>query len=186
VYDLYAQPVWRVVARLMGPGSTDVADVVQETFLAAARSARTYDPQRGSVWLWLCGIARRHVALHYRRHDQRTRVLEASRRMQTTSVNGELTIRLGNRQPLPAEMLVTAELATLVRATLTELSEDHGTILAARYLEDVSVEQIADAENCSSTAIRSRLARARLAFREKFTRLCAGAADDILGVSHET
>lgn len=106
--------------------------------------------------------------------------------MQTTSVNGELTIRLGNRQPLPAEMLVTAELATLVRATLTELSEDHGTILAARYLEDVSVEQIADAENCSSTAIRSRLARARLAFREKFTRLCAGAADDILGVSHET
>ena len=41
LYDAYAQPVWRVVARLMGPTSADVADVVQETFLAAARSAKT-------------------------------------------------------------------------------------------------------------------------------------------------
>jgi RNA polymerase sigma-70 factor (ECF subfamily) len=181
LYDLYAQPVWRVVARLMGPTSTDVADVVQEAFLAAARSAKTYDPQRGSLWLWLCGIARRHVALHYRRVGQQTRVLEVSRKMQARSVNGELTTWLGHRQPLPADVLASAELATLVRATLTALSDDHGSILAARYLEDVSVEQIADAENCSLTAIRSRLARARQAFREKFTRLYSGSADEVLG-----
>ena len=72
LYDAFAERVWRTVARLMGPGSADVADVVQETFLAAARSARTYDPDRGTLWLWLWGIARRHVAVHYRkenRHD---------------------------------------------------------------------------------------------------------------------
>jgi RNA polymerase sigma-70 factor (ECF subfamily) len=181
LYDLYAQPVWRVVARLMGPASADVADVVQEAFLAAARSAKSYDSQRGSLWLWLCGIAHRHVALHYRRAGQQSRVLEVSRRMQTTSANGESTARLGSGEPLPADVLASAELATLVRATLTELSDDHGSILAARYLEEVSVEQIADAENCSSTAIRSRLARARQAFREKFTRLCTGSVDEILG-----
>ncbi|MBS0265399.1 MAG: sigma-70 family RNA polymerase sigma factor [Planctomycetes bacterium] len=44
VYDLYARPIWRVVARLMGADSADVADVVQEAFLAAAGSVRTFDP----------------------------------------------------------------------------------------------------------------------------------------------
>ena len=61
------------VARLLGPNSADVADVVQETMLAAARSARTYDEVSGSLWNWLWGIARLQVALHFRkqkRHDQ--------------------------------------------------------------------------------------------------------------------
>src|SRR5438270_2532341 len=73
LYDAYAERVWRSVARLMGPGAADVADVVQETFMAAARAAPGYDAARGPLWLWLWGIARRHVALHYRkqqRHDR--------------------------------------------------------------------------------------------------------------------
>ena len=39
LYDAYCRQVWNHVARLMGPHSADIADVVQETFLAAARSA---------------------------------------------------------------------------------------------------------------------------------------------------
>jgi RNA polymerase sigma-70 factor (ECF subfamily) len=186
LYDAYAQPVWRVVARLMGPTSTDVADVVQETFLAAARSAKTFDPARGTLWLWLCGIARRHVALHYRKQERHKRVREASDRLGAATGNGEAVRWIADRQAPPADVLASAELATLVRAALTALSEEHGSLLSARYLEDVSVEQIADAEQCSSTAIRSRLARARQAFREKFTRLTDGAVEEMLGVPHET
>lgn len=66
LYDAYCRRVWCAVARLMGPRSTDVADVVQETFLAAARAAPRFDPDRGSLWQWLYGIARNHVALYWR------------------------------------------------------------------------------------------------------------------------
>src|SRR6185437_12447852 len=62
LYDAHAERVWRAVARLMGAQAVDVADVVQETFLAAARSADSYDAARGSLWWWLWGIARRQVA----------------------------------------------------------------------------------------------------------------------------
>src|SRR5262245_28236804 len=62
LYEAYAERVWRSVARLLGPSAADVADVVQETMLAAARSAATFDPGRGALWLWLWGIARRQVA----------------------------------------------------------------------------------------------------------------------------
>jgi len=185
LYDAYAQPVWRFVARLMGPTSADVADVVSETFIAAARSARQFDPDRGSLWFWLCGIARRHVALHYRKQERHVRVQEATGRLGAAGENGEMARWIADRQPPPADVLASAELATLVRAALAALPEDHGSLLAARYLEDTSVEQIADAERCSSTAIRSRLARARQAFREKFTRLTDGAVDELLGAPHD-
>jgi len=56
MYDAYARQVWCVVARQMGSDAADVADVVQETFLAAARSVRQYDPARGSLWMWLYGF----------------------------------------------------------------------------------------------------------------------------------
>ena len=186
LYDLYAPAVWRIVARLLGANSADVADVVQETFLAAARSAATYDPSRGSLWLWLCGIARRHVALHFRKLGRQNEILEISQRMQTTQLNGELTARNQHGEPAPEEKLANSELAAMVRATLTDLPNDHGALLAARYLNDDTIEQIADVENCSATAMRSRLARARQAFREKFSRLCSGAEGDLWGTTHET
>ena len=85
LYDAYAKRVWHAVARRMGPGSADVADVVQETFLAAAGSAGGYDATRGSLWLWLSGIARRHVALHYRKQRRHRRVEEGRHRRATDS-----------------------------------------------------------------------------------------------------
>src|SRR4249920_1732300 len=53
LYDAFAERVWRGVARLLGGNGADVADVVQETMLAAAKSALSFDPERGSLWLWL-------------------------------------------------------------------------------------------------------------------------------------
>ena len=43
LYETYAERLWREVARLMGGNAADVADVVQEVFLAAARSAGKFD-----------------------------------------------------------------------------------------------------------------------------------------------
>ena len=125
------------------------------------------------------------MALYYRKHERHARIREASDRLGTAGANGEVVRWIADRQPPPSEVLASAELATLVRAALTALSEDHGSLLAARYLDDIPVEQIADAEQCSSTAIRSRLARARQAFREKFTRLTDGAVDELMGAPHE-
>src|SRR5262245_52642122 len=72
LYDALAERLWRAVARLVGPAA-DVADVVQDTFFAAARAARAYDAGRGTPWTWLWGIARNHIALYYRRRSRRER-----------------------------------------------------------------------------------------------------------------
>ena len=176
LYEAFAERVWRSVARLMGAASADVSDVVQETFLAAARSAGTYDASRGSLWYWVWGIARRHVALHYRKQERHDRLKHAGDWL--AAKNGQVLRCLEGREEAPPELLEAAELATLVRATLTELSADSDSLLTAKYLDGISVEHLASQESCTSTAIRSRLARARQAFRQAFEKHSVASPND--------
>lgn len=166
LYDAYARQVWCVVARQMGPDTADVADVVQETFLAAARSARRYDPTRGSLWMWLCGIARRHVALHYRGRQRRQRLQDKAQTLAT--IGRQAVCWLESPGLGPSETLAQTELAGLVRAVLTELPVGYETLLTAKYFDNVSVDELAGQEECSAVAVRSKLARARRAFRDAF------------------
>ena len=85
LYDAYAERVWRGVARLLGSQSTDVADVVQETMMAAARSAGSFNPARGALWPWLWGIAHNLVALHFRKQDRRHRLATAVATLATSN-----------------------------------------------------------------------------------------------------
>ncbi len=169
LYDLYADKVWRNVARLMGGDPASVGDVVQETFLAAARSAGNFNPRRGSLWIWLWTIAKRQVALHYRKRQQRSALVQA----QTwwTSLNGQKDDWLLGAEKPPVEVLESRELAELVRYTLEELPAEYQVLLMAKYIDGAAVEQIADQVKGSRVAVRSKLARARKAFREVFTRL---------------
>ena len=168
LYDAYAERVWRGVARLLGPQSTDVADVVQETMMAAARSARTFDPARGSLWPWLWSIAHNHVALHLRKQERRNRLTKACASLAAS--NGQLLHWLEGKTPSPPDTLVATELATLVRTALTELPADYAMLLTARYLDGDTVTLIALRERTTEVALRSKLARARQAFREVFSK----------------
>ena len=168
LYDAYAPRVWRGVARLMGNRSSAVADVVQETFLAAARSARGFDADRGSLWAWLWGIARRQAAQHSREQARSEAVRRAAGWW--SGLNGQRHDWVAGRADAPPEVLASREMAALVRATLAELPGDYQMLLTAKYMEGESVERLAGDLNSSGPAIRSKLARARRAFRRKFSK----------------
>ena len=169
LYDAHARGVWQFVARRMGPRSADVADVVQETFLAAARSAHRYDPERGSLGSWLTGIARNQVAVHYRKRRMHGGARPQAIRCPSRTWS-KCSPWLDGGVPPADEVLASAELAATVRATLTELPAHYAELLAAKYFDGNTIEQIADQRTGSAEAVRSRLARARRAFRKAFTR----------------
>jgi len=166
LYEAYFEDVWRWVARLTGSASADVGDVVQETFLSAACSAGGYDPARGSLWLWLTGIARNHVAAHYRDRQRDSRIRPGG------DLGADAAARLSewfsNRRTDPLEALSSAETANLVRSAVAQLPLDYQRLLIARYCDGVSNKQIAQSNGCSLEAIRSKTARARRAFRRVF------------------
>ena len=150
----------------MGGGSDEVGDVVQETFLAAARSAGEFDPKRGSVWQWLWGIGRNQIALHLRRKYRFERIDEA--RTWWLTRDGPTREWITGRADMPAELLQTRELATLVREAIGRLPLEHGDLLVAHYLDGQSVESLAAEYGKNEAALRSQLARARRGFREEF------------------
>jgi RNA polymerase sigma-70 factor, ECF subfamily len=176
LYDAFSERIWMGVARLLGPNSADVADVVQETMLAAARAARTFDPALGSLWNWLWGIARLQVALHFRKQQRHDRLKQAGEWLAAS--NGRLSRWLDGLDPTPTDLLESSELASIVRVTLNELSPDYESLLTSKYLDGDSIESIAVRDGSTEAAIRSKLARAREAFRQVFLRLTGNSKSD--------
>jgi len=59
----------------------------------------------------------------------------------------------------------------LVKLALSELPGDYQTLLLAKYVDNLPAEQIAGHIGCSQVAVRSKLARARKAFRKAFKKI---------------
>ena len=169
LYDLYAEKLWCNVARLMAHDSASVPDVVQEPLLSAARSAKNFNPSRGSLWTWLWAIAKRQIALYYRKQAPSAFIARAQQWW--SLLDGQKSDWIEGREKPPADVLESAELATLVRYALAELSAEYQTLLMAKYVDGLAIEDIAEETNSSSVAIRSKLARARKAFRRVFKKL---------------
>lgn len=162
LFDAYATPVWRFAARLIGSNATAVDDVVQETFLAAARAARQFDPEQGTLWAWLTGIAQRQAALYWRQTARAARIKELA-------ASGCARIQdwlIDTVEPdAPWEQRETAD---LVRSVLAELSSDYAALLTAKYLDERSTPELLELFGGSAEALKSKLARARKEFRSKF------------------
>lgn len=161
LYRQHSERVWRYVARLIGSDRSAVADVVQETFLAAARSGRTFDPLRGSLLQWLLGIAHHHAAAHWKNIARSTDIRRLARNRGAIEWDDEAD---------PAALLEQNENAQLVRFVLAALSSDYALLLTGKYLDGKTVEQLVEEIGGTTESVRSRLARARREFREVFDR----------------
>jgi RNA polymerase sigma-70 factor (ECF subfamily) len=136
-------------------GRADLADeIVQETWLTAVRRVRTFRPEQGGFAGWLCGIAANLI---------RNR-LRAQRCWPSLHASEEMAPRSDSDR--------TSE---NVAQALAELPAHYEAVLRAKYLDDLSVQDIAEQRGESFKAIESLLSRARQAFREAYK--CAELAD---------
>jgi RNA polymerase sigma-70 factor (ECF subfamily) len=165
LYDRYSEDVWRYVARLIGPDAAAVADVVQEVFLAAARGARRFDPDRGTPWAWLAGIAHHQIGAWWRQRGR-------AARLHVLLESGQVDLRrlLDSVEPVD-DLLQRRELVDLVRFVLAELPPDYAALLTAKYQDDQSLEELASRQGGTTESVKSKLARARCEFKSKFERL---------------
>ena len=149
-----------------------VEDIVQETLVKAISHLHTY---RGEALLytWLCGICRNQISDWYRKNVNR---LE-----QDVSIDDDPNVlaaleSLGiSVQDSLSERVATKDLVTL---TLDYLPERYGRILELKYLEGLSVREIAVRLDTGELATQSLLSRARTAFKAGFLELVNEAVVD--------
>jgi RNA polymerase sigma-70 factor (ECF subfamily) len=155
---LYEFVHWRV-----GGDRQLAEDVVQDTFLVALDRLRTFDG-RSSLHTWLCGIAKNRL----RTERRRRRPASIEDLLEEADPEIDALLAAVDREPLPDWILERAETQELVGATLSSLPPDYRAALLGKYVEELSVEELARGAGKSVKSTESTLHRARLAFARVF------------------
>lgn len=140
-------------ARVITGSHEDAEDVLQETFLAAYRGAASYRGE-SSVRTWLLVIARNAAFRMVRNRKPQTELDE-------TGV-WELGLKAGWGRTDPESLAIQAEQRAQLEAALSMLEPEAREVIVLRELEGLSGEDAASVLGLSTTAMKSRLHRARL------------------------
>jgi RNA polymerase sigma-70 factor (ECF subfamily) len=150
LYDVLLPEVYGYL--LDRSGNRAVAeDLTSETFLAVVRAEARPDPAPLSA-PWIVGIARHKLADHWRRRGREDRFL----------VRADVETEVDPWDATVDELLA--------RSVLDRLDPDHRAALTFRYLDGLSVPEVATLLGRSVHATESLLVRARDAFRRTYAR----------------
>jgi RNA polymerase sigma-70 factor (ECF subfamily) len=135
----------------VGGDASAAEDIVQDVFLESTRSADSFRGE-SALSTWMCTIARRRVARFY---EQERRHAETERHLATVP-EGE-----------PGAGLPGVEDRDAVARALGELPVLHRQVLVLKYLDDLSVAEIAEELGRTRVQVQSLLQRARSAMRHR-------------------
>ena len=130
----------------------DVADLVSITFLEAARSAHSFNPDRGTARAWLLGIAMPCLADMHK--------VDVRQRLLLDRVDPSARLSPDEYEAIERQ-IDAAALGPRLRAALASLTEAERDLFELVAYDGASVAEASRALGVSPVAGRMRLARAR-------------------------
>lgn len=146
------------LARWLTRNDSDAEDVVQEAFLRALRSFKTFTPGRDGR-AWLLAIVRNCCRTWLRENRPQQLAVELDDNSQAP----------GEQWSNPEASLISSATCQLVRQAIEELPVEYREVLVLRELEDLSYKEIAAVVEIPIGTVMSRISRAR---RELYARIC--------------
>jgi RNA polymerase sigma-70 factor, ECF subfamily len=169
----YDRRVFRM-AKQITQNDDDAEDVLQETFLKAYTHLDDFQGN-SKFYTWLVRIAVNEALMKLRkRRSSRTVPLDEPIDTGEDEVVREIAVWDEN----PEQQYSRDELSSILEEAIESLKPAYRTVFILRDIEEMSIEETAEALNLSISAVKSRLLRARLQLREKLTRLFKRKGDD--------
>jgi RNA polymerase sigma-70 factor (ECF subfamily) len=171
LFESYFPRLYRwALARL--DGDVDEArDLVQATFCKAFERIDTYRGE-ASLYGWMCQIMRNALIDRGRRRKHEAHYVDVANESSALSALAE-SLRVPDGEP-ETEARRT-ELVTLIQVTLDHLPTHYGDVLELKYVDELSVNDIAAKLGMGQKAAESLLTRARVAFREAIVAISGSA-----------
>ncbi len=123
-------------------------DLAQETLLEASRKLSTYRPDQGSFYRWLVGIAKHKIS-------------EARRAERAKKRSHEVTLAeppVAQQTSLPSRA-ARADDASRLREALDDLPEQQARAVELRFLEGLSIAEVASQMGRSPSAVKALVSR---------------------------
>jgi RNA polymerase sigma-70 factor, ECF subfamily len=158
LYRRHKDAVYRFALLFTG-SSAAAADVTQEAFLHFMTRPETFDPTRGSIAGWLCGVAR-----NLARREAGSR--EVATDPEALSDDAHLPESMIERDT-PIERLLRNEALESVRAAIAALAPHYRDVLVLCEFSEMSYAETAQVCGIDIGTVRSRLSRARSQLAER-------------------
>ena len=160
LYRRHKDAVYRFALVCTGSPAS-AAEVTQETFIHFMTRTDQFDPARGSIAAWLCGVAR-NLARKERGREDATDPAELG----DDAALDEARID----RDTPLERLLRGELADQVRHAVGRLAPHYRDVLILCELSELSYAEAAHVCGIDIGTVRSRLSRARAQLAERLAR----------------
>lgn len=131
--------------------STAAEDAAQEAFIRAYQALDRYDPKR-SFATWILSIASNYSIDQLRKKKVTVLSLDSDK---------HAWLAPPDPGPSPEKVALDKEKSALVQSILVELNETDRAAVILQFWHDYSYQEIAEALDLSSSAVKSRLFRAR-------------------------
>jgi RNA polymerase sigma-70 factor, ECF subfamily len=152
LYRKHRDAVYRFA--LLYAGSPAIAaDVTQDTFVHFMTQTQQFDPARGTVGAWLCGVARNLARKQGGTREEPTDPadLHDDARPHESQVDADS----------PLECVLRGELAEQVRRAVAGIAPHYREVLILCELSELSYAEAAQVCGIDIGTVRSRLSRAR-------------------------
>lgn len=164
------------VARSIVRDDSEAEDVLQEAYLHAFSALADFRGQ-SSLSTWLTRIVLNEALQRRRRRvDLPTEKTGLQQKMQSQVIPFPY---VGNRAVDPESMTVQREFISLIEHAIDELPEDFRTVLVARAIEDMSIEETAELLGIKPETVKTRLHRARRLLKDDLADYFGSFMDDV-------
>jgi len=170
VYQRLRDSIYSFAFRMLADEAA-AEDITQETFMFLIENPTKFDPERGALHPFLCGVARNLVLHHLRKRE--------SRHEDIGEFDEFIEIESGLN---PLEILLESELSDFVNECVVSLPEAQREVIILREMQGFTYEEIAKITNADLNLVKVRLHRARknlaeklapyLKKKEKFNEMC--------------
>ncbi len=162
VFDRYFPRLYRFALARLDGNSHEAKEVVQQTFCKAIEHLDAYRGE-ASLYAWLCQICRNNIM------DSGRRKARESSHISLLEEDGEiravLDVLSAPDSDRPDRAALRSDLVRLIQATLDSLPNRYGDVLEWKYVDGMTVKEIAQRLGVGPKAAESLLTRSRGAFR---------------------
>lgn len=150
-------------------GDRDLADDMAQMSLCKGLDKMHTFRGEASLFTWICQISRSMIYAHFLKENRRGKVVQPL--AESDDVRQILDTIAMSENTQPENMIQNQELKHLISEVLDYLPNNYGDILEWKYVEQLSVNEIASKLNTSMVSVQSSLARARKSFKTVITQM---------------